>query len=188
MARKLRIDVAGGVHHVYARGNDGCTVYRDDGDRRRYMTLLGDTVRERGWRCLAYCLMGNHVHLLLETPEPNLSAGMRRLHGGYGASFNKRHDRRGHLFEGRFGSVLVRDDPQLWAVAAYIAANPVVAGLCREPEAWRWGSHGAVLGSAVAPVWLDARRLLELLGGGGGVPARRRYATYVSEQVHRRPT
>ncbi|MCW2996141.1 MAG: transposase [Conexibacter sp.] len=187
MARKLRIDVAGGMHHVYARGVDGCAVYRDDGDRQRYLALLGDTVVERRWRCLGYCLMGNHMHLLLETPEPNLSAGMRRLHGDYGASFNKRHDRRGHLFEGRFGSVHVRDDPQLWAVAGYIAANPVVAGLCATPEAWAWGSHGAVVGLVPAPPWLDVARLLELLGAGGR-GARRRYRAFVSDAVRHRPT
>jgi putative transposase len=187
MPRRARIEVAGGVHHVYARGNDGCAVYRDDGDRRRYLDLLGGAVTECGWRCLAYCLMTTHVHLLLETPTANLGVGMRQMHGEYVSRFNKRHDRRGHLFQGRFGSVVVRDDAQLWAVAAYIAVNPVAAGLCREPEAWRWGSHGAVVGSAVAPAWLDARRLLELLGGGGG-SAGRRYRTYVSEQVQRRPT
>jgi putative transposase len=174
MARRPRIEVAGGVHHVYARGNDGCAVYRDDEDRRRYLDLLGTAVVGSGWRCLAYCLMSNHVHLLLETPEENLGAGMRQLHGEYVSRFNKRHDRRGHLFQGRFGSVHVVDDRQLWAVAAYIAVNPVEAGLCREPADWAWGSHAVVAGRASVPGWLHADRLLELLGSGSP-GARRRY-------------
>lgn len=175
------------MHHVFARGNDGCAVYRDDDDRRRYLALLGGAVIDCGWRCLAYCLMSNHVHLLLETPTENLGVGMRQVHGEYVSRFNKRHGRRGHLFEGRFGSVHVRDDPQLWAVAAYIAVNPVAAGLAASPEAWAWGSHGAVAGRAPAPPWLDVARLLELLGAGAA-DARRRYRSYVSELVQRRPT
>jgi putative transposase len=184
MARKPRIEVAGGVHHVYARGNDRCSIFRDDHDRYRYLRLIGTVVALRGWRCLAYCLMTNHVHLLFETPEANLGLGMHQLHGEYARLFNKRHERSGHLFQGRFGSVFIRDDAQLWAVAAYIAVNPAEAGLCQVPERWRWSSHAAMAGLVGAPSWLDVDRLMSHLSGAGGDP-RERYGAYVAERLAR---
>jgi putative transposase len=184
MARTSRKEVAGGIQHVYARGNDGCAIYRDDVDRRRYLELLGDVVARFRWRCLAYCLMTNHVHLLVETPEVNLGMGMHRLHSEHVRLFNRRHERSGHLFQGRFGSVHVDSDAQLWAVASYLAMNPVEAGLCRTPEQWRWGSHAATIRpeDVQRPTWLDADRLLMLLSGFGGDP-RQRYGAYVRGQL-----
>src|SRR3954454_20748947 len=101
MPRKPRVELAGGVHHVYARGNAREDIYRDDVDRRMYLHTLGREVARWKWRCLAYCLMSNHVHLLLETPEPNLGRGMQRAHGTYARLFNRRHARVGHVFQGR---------------------------------------------------------------------------------------
>jgi putative transposase len=184
MARPLREELEGGVHHVFARGNDGCDIYVDDVDRRRYLSLLALVVKLRGWRCLAYCLMTNHVHIVVETPKPDLGLGMRRFHGDYARLFNLRHERRGHLFQGRFGSVLVGDDAQLWAVAAYVAVNPVEAGLCRAPEDWRWSSHPATIGVAEGPPWLHVDRLLWHFGGAGG-EARARYGNYVADRLAR---
>jgi REP element-mobilizing transposase RayT len=92
--------VAGGVAHVFARGNRQQLIFLDATDRRRYLDLLGRVARRLRWRCLAYCLMDNHVHLLIETRLPNLGRGMRELHGDYAQLFNKRHDRSGHLFQG----------------------------------------------------------------------------------------
>jgi putative transposase len=175
--RKPRQEVEGGVHHVYARGNGQQDIYLDDADRWRYLTILHDVVVRNRWRCLAYCLMPNHLHLLLETPEANLGSGMQRLHGRYGQKFNERHGRCGHVFQGRYGTVRIRSDEQLWTTARYIALNPVVAGLCERPEAWRWSSHAAVLG-ARAPGWLDVSRLLWFFGAAGG-QSRRRYVRFV---------
>src|SRR4051812_11647386 len=104
MARKPREEVAGGIHHVYARGNNKQVIYREDADRELYLTLLRLTTLWAEWRCLAYCLMDNHLHLLVETPKPNLGAGVQRLHGLYGRRFNDRYGRSGHVFQGRFGS------------------------------------------------------------------------------------
>lgn len=177
MPRKLREEVAGGVHHVWARGNERQLIYRSDVDRETYLALLADDVVRHGWRCLSYCLMPNHVHLLVETPQANLGHGMQRLHGDYAHAFNKRHDRCGHLFQGRFGSVRMGSDRHVWAVVAYIALNPVKAGLCELPEAWRWSSHAAVL-DGVPPHWLDVDRLLWFVNANGGEP-RRAYADLV---------
>jgi putative transposase len=167
----------GAVHHVFARGNDRQDIYRDDVDRVRYLALLGQVVERQSWFCLAYCLMDNHVHLLVETPKPNLGAGVQRLHGLYATAFNRRHRRSGHLFQGRFGAVRVKTDSQLLETTRYIALNPVAAGLCGEPAGWRWSSHAAAL-SANRPRWLDSRRLLAYFGAGGGDP-HRRYGEYV---------
>ena len=174
MVRKPREEVEGGVFHVFARGNDQRLVFHDDLDRRRYLRTLQSAVEDRRWRLLAYCLMDNHVHLLVETPNANLGDGMRWLHGTYAGSFNKRHGRSGHVFQGRYGAVRVKTDAQLWAVAVYIAMNPVDAGLCRLPEDWRWSSHPLVL-AGTAPDWVDIPHLLEYLAPAGG-DGRRRYA------------
>ena len=177
MARKPREDFPGAIHHVYARGNAQQDIYLDDHDRAVYLILLGQSVRRYRWHCLAFCLMDNHVHLLVETPSGNLGAGMQRLHGLYAQSFNKRHRRSGHLFQGRFGAVRMKTDAQLLVTARYILRNPVEAGLCRDAADWPWSSHPAVLARG-APAWLNTARLLAYFGTDGGDP-RRRYAAYV---------
>ncbi len=173
MARKPREDNEGGIHHVYARGIRKEAIYLDDLDRRRYLDLLRATVVTRRWTCLAYCLLDNHVHLLIETPEANLSSGMQYLQGTYAGAFNRRYGFVGHLFQGRFGAVRVRSDRQMCAVAAYVARNPVEAGLCEAPEDWRWSSYRTAFGSP-APPWLSTDRLLEYFGWGED--AQRTYA------------
>jgi REP element-mobilizing transposase RayT len=175
------MEVEAGIHHVYARGNDRRAVFLDDADRHLYLARLAAVVERQQWRCLAYCLMGNHVHLLVETAEPNLGSGMHRLQGGYVQRFNKRHGSVGHLFQGRYGAVRVESDAQLWTTAGYIAANPVEAGLCRRPEHWRWSSHAATIGRH-APSWLAVRRLHELFSAGAP-DGRRRYAEFVDARV-----
>ena len=167
---------------MFARHNDQRLLYRDEADHRRYLALLGTVALRCGWRCLAYCLLPNHLHLLLETPEPNLGRGMQRLHGDYGRWFADRRGQPGHVFQGRYGAVRVRDDDQLWTAAAYLAVNPVKAGLAASPEAWRWSSYEAAVGRTPAAPWLAVSRLLELLGAGGG-DAARRFRTSVSEQA-----
>jgi REP element-mobilizing transposase RayT len=167
MPRKPRVEVADGVHHVFARGNGRQLIYLDDVDRRTYLALLARVVLSKRWRCLAFCLMDNHVHLLIETPSPNLGAGMQWLHGRYALGFNRRHARTGHLFEGRFGSVLMKDEAHLWTTVAYVARNPVAAGLCARPIDWAWSSHRAIAGRAAAP-WVDHERLLAYYDAFGG--------------------
>jgi putative transposase len=177
MARRLREELEGGVFHVFARGNGKQLIYLDDVDRRIYLAALGGVVRRTGWRCLAFCLMHNHLHLLLETPNANLASGMQRLHTLYAQSFNKRHGRHGHLFQGRYGAVRIRTDEQLWTVAHYLAQNPVEAGLCRGPREWPWSSY-ATVAAGHSPAWLDTDRLLTHFGVAGGDP-RQRYIQFV---------
>jgi putative transposase len=190
--RQPREELAGAIHHVFARGNAKQLIYRDDADRERYLALLGRAVVRQRWRCLAYCLMDNHMHLLVETPEPNLGRGIQWLHGRYAAVFNRRHRRCGHVFQGRYGAVRMKSDAQLVMVARYVARNPVDAGLCAEPDAWPWGSHAAAAAATVpgavaaaahehshAPTWLDTARLYEFFGASGG-DGRRRYQEFVA--------
>jgi REP element-mobilizing transposase RayT len=172
MPRKPRIELAGGVHHVYARGNGRQLIYLDDGDRVSYLTMLARVVSRREWCCLGYCLMDNHVHLLVETPLPNLAAGMQWLHGRFAELFNARHGRSGHVFQGRYGSVLMNSQAQVLMAIAYIARNPVAAGMCPEPADWPWSSHRAVVGGSALP-WLDRERLLSYYDSFGGDPCRR---------------
>ena len=167
---------------MFARRNEGAVLFRDVRDHTTYLTMLDFVVRRFGWRCLAYCLMPNHMHLLVETPQPNLAAGMQRLHGDYGRWFSNRRRTPGHVFGSRYGAVRTQDDTQLLSVAAYLALNPVAAGLAPEPERWRWGSHNALTGRERAPGFLDVARLPELLAGSLGGDGRRRYAAYVSDR------
>jgi REP element-mobilizing transposase RayT len=128
----------GGIYHVWARGNNRQRIYADDLDRKTYLGMLGDVCLKFNWGRLGYCLMSNHVHLLIETPQGNLSDGMQNLHNRYAKRFNWRHERVGHLFASRFGSNRVSTDEQLIAVTNYIEMNPVEAGLCASPEIWPW--------------------------------------------------
>jgi REP-associated tyrosine transposase len=169
MPRPLREEVEDGIHHVFARGNDRQAIYRDDHDRLLYLELLGGVVSRKRWRCLAFCLMDNHVHLLVQTPDANLGAGMQRLHGDYALLFNRRHRRVGHLFQGRFGSNLVTDDEELWTIARYIARNPVEAGRCRFATEWPWSSARGLLEGSGRP-WVDDAHFLSFLAPAGGDP------------------
>lgn len=111
MARPLRLEFPGALYHITARGNERRAIVREDEDRHRFLTLLGRTVDVFRWTLPACVLMDNHYHLLAETPEPNLSRGVRQLNGLYGQGFNRRHGRVGHLFQGRFKSILVGPTP-----------------------------------------------------------------------------
>src|SRR5215207_115055 len=152
MPRKLREEVVDGIFHVYARGNDRRVIYRDDTDRETYLRLLAATVERCRWRLFAYCLMKNHVHLLIHTPHANLGVGMQRLHSGYALQFNQRHGQSGHVFQGRYGAVRVNTDEQLWGAVVYVVMNPVEAGLCDGPEDWPWGGC-----SGISPAWVATR-------------------------------
>jgi putative transposase len=122
--------------------------------------------------------MPNHVHLIVETPLPNLARGMQYVHGFYAQDFNARHGFSGHLFQGRYGSKRIRDDAQLVTTLRYVAANPVAGSLCDDGRDWPWNSYGPVVDGA-APACLDAERLFEHLGVWGGDP-RRGYIDLVS--------
>jgi REP element-mobilizing transposase RayT len=162
MARPLRLEFPGALYHVTARGNAQQPIFLDDTDRHHFLRLLGGEIQQQRWRCYVYCLMGNHYHLVVEAPEPNLSRGLRRLHGTYTQWFNRRHRQVGHLLQGRFKSVLVEKESYLLELARYVVLNPVRAGLVTDPSDWVWSSYRATVGRQDAPDWLDVPAVLTL--------------------------
>lgn len=160
MARPLRIEYEGAVYHVTSRGNAGAGIFLDDADRERFLVLLGVVVERFGWICHAYCLMGNHYHLLVETPEPNLSRGMKHLNGVYTQWFNRQHSRAGHLVQGRFKAILVEKEGYLLELARYIALNPVRAKLVQNASDWHWSSFRTTAGLVDPPGFLTTSWIL----------------------------
>ncbi|MDQ2984761.1 MAG: transposase [Actinomycetota bacterium] len=163
MARPLRLCVPGGFYHVIARGNARGRIYRDDLDRMLFLERLEHPVDRYGWLCHSYCLMDNHYHLVVETPQPNLPFGMRQLNGLYASRFNRRYKRSGHVFEARYRSVLVEGGEHLLSVCRYVVLNPVRAGLCERAEDWRWSSYRATAGLEPAPRFLTTEVILSEL-------------------------
>jgi len=183
MARPLRLQFPGGIYHVTARGNDRRPIFEDDDDCARFLMVLASSVARYHVLCRAYCLMGNHYHLLLETPEGNLSLAMRQLNGVYTQRFNRRHDRCGHLLQGRFGAQLVDGDAYLWEVCRYIVLNPVRAGLVAHPRQWRWSSFCATAGETVTPGFLTLDWVQTLGRAKTRGEALDRYAAYVEAGI-----
>ena len=178
MARALRIQIAGGIFHVWSRGNRRQAIYVDDADRERFLALLLEVARRFGWIIHGYVLLDNHYHLIVETPrEGTLSRGMQRLNGVYAQYFNRRHCLDGHLFQGRYGSRQITTSEQLVTLLRYLAWNPVQAGLCAGPAAWPGSSVRRLLPSA---------RVLGCFGANPST-ARRRYRQFLLEAAPRAP-
>lgn len=164
MARPLRIEYPGALYHVMARGNARLPIYESPNDKRMFLALLAETVERFNWLCHSYCLMENHYHLLVETLDPNLSQGMRHLGGVYTQRFNRRHDRTGHLFQGRYKAILVEKEAYLLELCRYIVLNPVRAGFAARPEDHAWSSYRATSGLIKRPAFLSVRWLLDAFG------------------------
>ena len=184
--RQPREEAAGAIHHVISKGNGGAAIVHDDRDRRTFLSRLGRAVERYRWNCLAYCLLDNHVHLVLQTREPNLGAGMQWLQSAYAQDLNHRHKRTGHVFGGRFYSVRLADDGHLVAALVYVWMNPVRAGVAKRPETWPWCSYAATVGLGSAPASLDRQAALELFGLQP-TAARRVLADAVEEALAREP-
>jgi len=146
MVRPLRIEFPGAVYHITSRGNERKAIFRGDQDRKMFLDTLEEVTLRYNWLCHAYCLMENHYHLLIDTPDGNLSIGMRQLNGIYTQRFNKRHGRVGHLFQGRFKAVLVQKDSHLLEACRYVVLNPVRGKKVQRPETWVWSSYGGTGG------------------------------------------
>ena len=155
MARPLRIEFPGAVYHLTARGNRQEPIFLSDEDRLGFLDILGKTVARYNWLCHAYCLMGNHYHLLVETVDANLSIGMRQLNGMYTQLSNRSHKKVGHVFQGRFKSILVERDSYLLELCRYIVCNPVKAEMCSKPGDWRWSSYNPTASGRNIPEYLS---------------------------------
>ena len=155
MARPLRLEFPGAVYHVTSRGNERRPIFQSDHDRETFLGFLGQAVKRFGWSVTAWVLMTNHFHLVIQTPEPNLSRGMHWLKGTYAAWFNRRHERWGHLFGGRFKAFLIEKETYFSEVLRYVVLNPVRAKIVERPEDYHWSSYRATAGPESAPEWLD---------------------------------
>jgi REP-associated tyrosine transposase len=164
MSRPLRLEFPGSLHHVTSRGNARQDIFRDDHDREFFLELLGKCVKRFDWILTAYVLMSNHFHLVIQLTAETLSRGMGWLNGNYAQAFNRRHDRVGHLVQGRPDMRLVEKEAYFLSVLRYDALNPVRAGMVARPEDYVWSSHRAVLGDAPAPEWLAVDDVLVQFG------------------------
>ena len=180
MARPLRIEFEGAVYHITARGNGRQEIFLDDKDRAGFLAVLRDVVDRFGWVCHAYCLMSNHYHLLIETPDANLSKGMRQLNGVYTQAFNRRHERVGHVLQGRFKSILVEKESHLLELARYVVLNPVRANMVGYARQWKWSSYRATAGHALSPEFLTTEWILSQFHAQAD-PARTAYRRFVKE-------
>lgn len=178
MARLPRLDYPGALHHVTARGIIGRTLFADDGDHYGFLVLLARAKERYGWLCHAFCLMTTHYHLVLETPEANLSRGMHWLNGTYAQRSNARYGRTGHVFEGRFKTVVVERESHLLELIRYVLLNPVRAGICDSPDVWPWSSYAATAGFQEAPSFLEVERVLAGFGADA-VKARVEFRRFV---------
>ncbi len=180
MARPLRIEFAGALYHLTSRGNGREAIYLSDDDREQWLNVFGEVCRRFNWICHAYCLMGNHYHLLVETPEGNLSQGMRQLNGVYTQRFNRLHGRVGHVFQGRYKAILVDKDSYLLELARYVVLNPARAGMVRSAKDWPWSSYRGTAGFVATYPWLQTDWLLSTFAHRRKV-AIERYRRFVVE-------
>ncbi len=210
MARDLRIQIPGGRYHITARGNERRAIFRQDTDRIRLLELFSELPGRFGVRLHAYVLMNNHYHLVMETPEANLSRATQWLNVSYSVWFNRRHRRSGHLFQGRFKAILIEENAGLQRVARYVHLNPVrlmglglgkgrrqavAKGLAGAPRAevvgqrmevlrkYRWSSYGALAGYRPAPDWVWLQDLRGLSGGRGEVEQSKAVRQYTEDAV-----
>ncbi|MEK6777678.1 MAG: transposase [bacterium] len=179
MARPLRIEYPGAVYHVTSRGNDKKPVFKDDQDRNNFLHALQHVNKRYHWLCHAYCLMTNHYHLLIETPDGNLSIGMRQLNGLYTQRFNKWHGKTGHIFQGRYKAILIQKDSHLLEVCRYVVLNPVRAKMVAKPEDYAFSSYLATAGRVKPHPCLTTDWVLSQFDGKRG-EAGKGYRQFVS--------
>lgn len=182
MARPLRIEFANALYHVTSRGNEQRPIFRSNHDRIAFLSLLGEAAIRFGWSITAYVLMTNHFHLVIQTPEPNLSKGMHWLNGTYAGAFNRRYERSGHLFQGRFHAKLIQKETYFAQVLRYVVLNPVRAKIVERPEQYRWSSYRATIGLDAAPEWLDLGAVYMSFGLDDEV-ARSEYRSFVLAKI-----
>lgn len=191
MPRQPRIEYAGAVYHVVSRGNRQEAVFADDVDRQTFLAMLGQTCARTGWQVHAYVLMSNHYHLLLETPQANLVAGMKWLQGTYTQRFNRRHGQCGHLFQGRYKALVVQSGMGHYfvVVSTYVHLNPARAGLLDLQRGrladYAWSSYPGYLRPERRQPWLCVDRALNALDLRDDRSGRQEYGRFMEEQVTR---
>ncbi len=182
MARPLRIEFPGAIYHVTSRGNERKPVFLDDNDRVIFLEILTRCCNLFNWLCHAYCLMGNHYHIVIETSDGTLSKGMRHLNGVYTQKFNWIHHRVGHIFQGRFKAILIEKETHLLEACRYVVLNPVRAKMINKPEEWLWSSYTGTAGLATPATFLATGWVLQQFGEKPK-DAERRYRDFVKDGI-----
>ncbi len=178
MTRPLRVEFPGAFYHITTRGNARGRIFISDKDREQLLFIFGQTADKFNWRCYSYCFMGNHYHLVIQTIDPTLSRGMQHLNGNYTQWFNAKHQRVGHIFQGRFKAFLIEEHDYLMQVIRYVVLNPVRAKMVRNPCDYRWSSHRATAGLETAPEWLARKEILKQFSNDRR-QAEKRYQAFV---------
>jgi putative transposase len=186
MARRHRIAFRGAVYHVMARGIRKTYVFVDDVDRRKFLRILTAAIQRYACICYSYCMMGNHYHLVIKTPRPNISRFTQYLNGQYAKYFNWRHKYTGHVYEGRCNTPLIEDDAYLAGAIAYVARNPIEAGLVKDAAQWKWSSYRATIGQCACPKFLTLDWLQRVFPDTTIEKARRQLAqaVHVADQTY----
>lgn len=182
MARPLRIEYTGAFYHITSRGNEQKDVFKNLRDREKFLEYLASATERYGAVIHAYCLMSNHFHLLLETPEANLSQIMRHINGAYTTYFNIKRKRSGHLFQGRYKAILIEADEYLVELSRYIHLNPVRAGIVEKPLQYQWSSYRSYTGQSKPPEWLETEFVLGCFAQKTA-DAQSKYLTFVEDRL-----
>lgn len=182
MSRPLRLQFHDAVYHVTSRGDRREAIFIDDIDREVLLAIVAKGMARFDAAVFAYCLMGNHYHFVLRTRRPNLSQLMRHINGVYTQSYNRRHEKIGHVFHGRFKAILVDEDAYLLEVCRYVDLNPVRAGIVAGPHDWEWSSYRAHVGAARSPTWLDSSAIRDQIAPDAARrEAEERYRAFVAQ-------
>ena len=179
MSRPLRLHVPRTVYHVVARGNEKQCIFTDDVDYGSFLHLLEKTLNRFDVRCVAYCLLWNHYHLLVRTGELPLSRMMQQLNSVYCQRFNRRHSRVGHVLQGRFASRIIDSGAYARAALRYVAVNPVMAGRVQQPDQWNWSSYRATAGVGPLPSFVAINEVWSAFGTSDALIGRERFVTFV---------
>jgi len=184
MVRELRAHAEGSFYHIRSRGNAKQIIYADDGDRILFFSFLKDVIHRYEWLCHGYCLMDNHYHLIIETPQDNLIEGIRDLTQRFTQSMNFKHSRTGHLFQGRYWSKLIEDDAYFLTLSRYIVLNPVAVGLVEQPSDWPWSNCNDTCGKGgkSSRSFLTTSLVLSFFSGGKSDP-REGYKTFIASGI-----
>jgi putative transposase len=178
MSRPLRLELSGGLYHVTSRGDRREDIFLDDTDREAWLEILAHCCERYNWAIHVWCQMTNHYHLVVETAEANLAAGMRQFNGVYTQRVNRRHRRVGHVFQGRYKAILVERDSYLLELARYVVLNPVRATMVKHARQWKWSAYPAMVGTAPRPGWLHTDGLL----GQFGASRARQIERYIAQR------
>jgi REP element-mobilizing transposase RayT len=182
MARPLRIEYPNAVYHVTSRGNARNKIFLSDQDRENFLFVLSSVIKRFNWLCHAYCLMDNHYHLMIETPDANLSRGMRQLNGVYTQKYNWWHSKTGHIFQGRYKSILIEKENYLLELSRYVVLNPVRANMVQKSEERKWSSYEATAGLKTVPDYLTVGWILGLFSRNNK-EAQKQYRKFVIEGI-----